>query len=445
MHRRHFDRKISQFIIILGGFCVLSCKGYVHTSLQSTSIFASGERIRSLEKSSLVRFPYLHYKNVPSIAMFSPIFLDDQDDDELIWDVEDDDEYDDDDKFDVKFESSIYEEDSEIRQKKIQNRDDIQARVAVPVGMADDVDDTDDSYYEQLFLQQSRLSLNKGKGASGQQRTIRAKGLQESKQTFQKNVGNVDQQIPNSRLTYKEVVSLRKDWKEKIRQMRNEAVATRKNARQGQKHLQMEERSSLLALKALRLQSMMQHEQLSSKKGVKPIDAIPISTTKNYKEMKDKMNNPIIRLEQKMYGKRFKTAQKVYFRLLEVLEAMTVEAKRKASEMIANRLQEQVAMDSMEHLTDSNHDKKNESHDTNSIFLENVTKMNARQKLRMHRIAYLSLNGGEVERLTLSDIDTEDLRAILRIRGNIKRRGRMPKERNKVIEQLEESFASPLF
>jgi hypothetical protein len=71
--------------------------------------------------------------------------------------------------------------------------------------------------------------------------------------------------------------------------------------------------------------------------------------------------------------------------------------------------------------------------------------MNKNHHLRLRRVVHLSLNGHQENRIKLSDVDTEDLRAILRIRGNLKRRGRMPVERTKVLQCLEESFSLPLF
>ena len=42
-------------------------------------------------------------------------------------------------------------------------------------------------------------------------------------------------------------------------------------------------------------------------------------------------------------------------------------------------------------------------------------------------------------------IPTHDLQTVLRIRGNIKRRGRLPKSRRKILSQLQQSFLTPLF
>ena len=83
-----------------------------------------------------------------------------------------------------------------------------------------------------------------------------------------------------------------------------------------------------------------------------------------------------------------------------------------------------------------------------SRFADDVTKMNEIGQSRMNTVTNLSLNGREkdvVELSVLDNVDTDDLLTILRIRGNVRRRGRTPKTRSKVLEYVEESFAQPLF
>jgi hypothetical protein len=202
------------------------------------------------------------------------------------------------------------------------------------------------------------------------------------------------------------------------------------------------------------LQSISYHENEvdDEEKKLKPVPSLSISSISNYKRKGDELNENEIRVQQKFYGKKFKIAQGVYIRLFEVLEEMRMESNKMASEMIADQVEEEVSVSlavsvsvpvgvsdvKMKHISSSR--------GVTSRFVDDVTKVNEIRKAGMNRVVHLSLNGGEKDdELSLNDLNTEELRAILRIRGNARRRGRIPKTRSKVLEHLEESFALPLF
>jgi len=333
------------------------------------------------------------------------------------------------------------------------------------------VDDTDDSYYERLFLEQQNLSMKakftplQSDDDDDQEYDILTKN-NKIKGTKNDELEQFSVLNSSSQLTYDEIVSLRHEWREKIDQMRNEATEMRKIVRHKQRQLKMKEYASFLALRALRSQSMIRTEHKSSMMGVsgggdgtsvaRPLsESLPISSMlKTYnKDTIEKMDSPAIRLEQKLYGKRFKMAQEVFLRLLEVLDEMKRETKRVASEMITNRVEEELAVISGRQSTSINFTQSdmeqrpvasNKGCNKNK-HLEDIMTMNKNHHLRLRRVVQLSLNGYKENRIKLSEVETDDLRSILRIRGNLKRRGRMPMERNKVLKCLEESFSLPLF
>jgi hypothetical protein len=224
-------------------------------------------------------------------------------------------------------------------------KDDLYLQVESLVRVQDEyvlegVDDTDDSYYEKLFLQQEDLSSTIGKfNVDDQEDDISTTKQEPQTQQLsnfrmrQNEALELSVQNSTSRLTYDDIVSLRNEWREKIDQMRNEAIELRKTVRQKHRQLKMKEYASFLALKALRTQSMMiQPGQKSS--GVattaRPLsETLPISSMlRTYsKETIEKMESPGFRLEKKLYGKRFQNAQKVFLRLLEVLDGMKRETK----------------------------------------------------------------------------------------------------------------------
>lgn len=355
------------------------------------------------------------------------------DDDELDWDAEEDD-----DEFDIQI-NSIFDK-KEIGQSSKQGIDDSQSLKKVEF---DDIeDDTDDSYYEQLFLQQNMSPNPSQEDKDEEIQTKKDDKLKQEKEEEKKR--------------QQQMLLFEQEWRERVHQMRNDIVQTRKLKRLEYKRSQLEERASLLALRALREQNVAlqdfnrldttnesnSHEKIQKKlknqKLVHP--TLSLASMRNYKRKDDVyLSENELRLEQKLYGRRFKSAQSVYIRLLEVLEDMRIESTRVASDMIADRVEEEasVALASSE--------KTKSTVMTSKSFVEQVTKMNQFQKQRMKTVVQLSLNGIDDGNQDLAQVETEILLMILRVRGNVKKRGRYPKTRSKILEHLKESFVKPLF
>ena len=408
-------------------------------------------------------------------------------DEEIDWDAEDDD-----DTFDIQS-NSIHESDNNLATTKDMDKSNGNGNVNVNGKSKDmttmdlnDLDDTDESYYEQLFLLQKQ-NLSQGGGnmdsdADANEDDDEKDGKENQIQNQNKHeaIGSIEiEQESHARAhahvhnyEYKQKMALQKEWKEKVHQMRNESIQTRKFQRQRYKRGQLEERASFLALRALRLQnlSVLEHEhenenkvQQEGKKQEKnqkqklkqkqPVPSLSISSMRNYKRKGDELDKTEIKLEQKMYGKRFKNAQGVYIRLFEVLEDMRMESVKMASEMIADRLEEEVSVSVAVAVGGGSgggsdrYSSSSSSRRTSSRCVDDVTKMNEFRQSRMNTVVHLSLNGRkkDVELSILDNVDTDDLLTILRIRGNVKRRGRTPKTRSKVLEYVEDSFTQPLF
>ena len=352
------------------------------------------------------------------------------DDNELDWDTEDDD-----DEFDIQI-NSIFD-----KKEKVQSKQSIHDSQSLQEVEFDDIeDDTDDSYYEQLFLQQN-MSPNLSEDKKDKEiQTEKDDKLKKEKEEEEKR--------------QQQLLLFEKEWRERVHQMRNDIIQTRKLKRLEYKRSQLEERASLLALRTLREQSAAlqdfnrldtTNESKSSEKlGKKLKDQKPLHPTlslasmRNYKTKDDiYLSENELRLEQKLYGRRFKSAQSVYIRLLEVLEDMRVESTRVASDMIADRVEGETSLASSENFKSTLMSSKS--------FVEQVTKMNQFQKQRMKTVVQLSLNGIDGGNEDLAQVETEILLTILRVRGNLKKRGRYPKTRSKILEHLKESFVKPLF
>ncbi|GFH53918.1 predicted protein [Chaetoceros tenuissimus] len=354
------------------------------------------------------------------------------DDDELDWDAEDDD-----DEFDIQI-NSIFDKKQKDQSKQIM--DDSQSLQKVEF---DDIeDDTDDSYYEQLFLQQN-MSPNLSQEDKDEE-------IQREKDD------KLKQEKEEEEKRQQQMILFEQEWRERVHQMRNDIVQTRKLKRLEYKRSQLEERASLLALRALREQSVAlqdfnrvdttnesnSHEKIRKKlknqKLVHP--TLSLASMRNYKRRDDvDLSENELRLEQKLYGRRFKSAQSVYIRLLEALEDMRIESTRVASDMIADRVEEEA------YIALASSDKSKSTVMSSKSFVEQVTKMNQFQKQRMKTVVQLSLNGIDDGNQDLAQVETEILLMILRVRGNVKKRGRYPKTRSKILEHLKESFFKPLF
>eukprot|EP00979_Chaetoceros_neogracilis_P014023 scaffold4314_cov222-Chaetoceros_neogracile.AAC.2 len=365
------------------------------------------------------------------------------DDDELDWDDEDDD-----DEFDMQHDSIHNNNPTSLAKFDVKE----DAKDTIVMGL-DELDDTDESYYEQLFLLQN-VSQGGTKGSILDNDDDDDDDDRSDVKEGQDKIVDTSKEEKSQKMKYEQTMALRKEWKEKVHQMRNESIQTRKFKRQRQRRSKLEERASLLALRALRLQSISYHENEvdDEEKKLKPVPSLSISSISNYKRKGDELNGNEIRVQQKFYGKKFKIAQGVYIRLFEVLEEMRMESNKMASEMIADQVEEEVSVSLAVSVSvpvgvsDGKMKYISSSRGVTSRFVDDVTKVNEIRKAGMNRVVHLSLNGGEKDdELSLKDLNTEELRAILRIRGNARRRGRIPKTRSKVLEHLEESFALPLF
>jgi hypothetical protein len=342
------------------------------------------------------------------------------DDNDLDWDADDDG-----DDFDIQL-NSIFESTQEPNKGNEDNSQNVE-----PVDL-NELDDTDETYYEQLFLQQSL-------GVEQKRKAEQISG----RSTQQENTSELLGELQD----YEKMVVLRKEWKEKVSQMRNESIQTRKLRRKSIKRNNLEERASFLALRALRMQTMPLEESSPNKVFPSPIPTLSISSSRNYKRKEDEMDKREVLLERKLYGKRFKDAKKVYIRLLEFVEEKRSESTAMASELIADRLEKEFSF-SLSLSGDTNDGTLVE--ESRTKYADEVTKMNESQQMLMTTLVHLSVNGksaldSKSDTLNLGAIDTEDLCSILKIRGNAKRRGRLPKGRTKVLEYLLESFSRPLF
>ncbi len=408
------------------------------------------------------------------------------DDADLDWDNDDDE-----DDFDIQI-NSIFDG---YKDPNKGHEDGAQSGKQPPKINLNDLDDTDEDYYEQLFLQQS---LEMGEEEKSKVVVIK-------EEISSDPVGAAVENLSIS-IDYEKTIALRKEWKEKIHQMRNESVQTRKLRRKSNRRMKLEERASFLALRALRMQTMPLEEpalllldNYSNREEKKkettrgsgvvvrkrrprtpppPIPTMSLSSSRNYKRKEDEMDEHEMLLEQKLFGKRFKDAKKVYIRLLEFVEERRSESTSLASELIADRMEEECSLALSISGNGKDMDEDDLRTDHMSVkkcrmkYIDKVTRMNDSHQSLMATLVRLSLNGKYALLDLLDDVDTdddiddddkfenlsvvtldlhlrgidaEDLCNVLRIRGNVKRRGRLPKERMKVLECLKESFSKPLF
>lgn len=342
-------------------------------------------------------------------------------DNEIIWG---DDEDDDDGDLDILL-SAKYPSNVKMKNENFMNIE------------LEDLDDTNDSYYENLF---SQADTTTPKYDSNQDVVIYKEDTQE---TFEaKYMYDNNKMLKHDRNhLQKEMNSMRAKQSQKKRLKR------------------LEERASLLALRALR-QTMATETVARSPKPdlvlnkthryLHPIPTFSHSASINYRKT-DESDIDVLDFEKKLFGQRFQNAYGVYFRLLKTLDEVKCEAKEDAKERIMEHVEKQASR----HISDSSEDPDLQD--------DEATVHSIRSHLRLRSIVTLSLHESKqfpseevqiygfdektksIQTLTSwKSLQTSDLVYILNIRGNMKR-GRSPTDRFKVIRKLEESLRLPLF
>ena len=395
---------------------------------------------------------------------------DDVNDDDINWDEEDEDEDDTNTNFNIQYQGrSILLE-----------------------------DDTDESYYENLFRQQAGNINNDDGDDDNEDKTFQ---IQNENQSTKSELSSLTKSIKYSTKNNNSNNNYNNYNNKQIQRntIQNQSKYKRKQKRKDVIQGRIEERAMFLALRLLRrqsttfLQSSTSYNNSSSSYSntttssiqyddnhqyndnnnnnilintinTIPLPTISISSTIQYKTKEDNVNHDIITIEKKLYGNRYKVTYNVYLRLLETLHQIKNESKIKAREYIVDGIEGSILYD------DDN--VKNTMQELNLDRIQQSIEMNSYQKERMKNIIQLSLfrikqqaynnssSNNKQDKSTLSkesifnkvndiyDLDSmslEDLSSILRIRGNVNRRGRLPKTRKKIMEQLALSFSTNLF
>lgn len=345
---------------------------------------------RYQNKYTSANLVFTRKQEIQSVIRYSSAFFEDN---EITWGDDDDD---DDDEYDIFLSSSS----KEISSHKIE-----------------EIDDTDDSYYEHLF-EKVELEVNDD---HIDKEVIIEKEEQIEEKTYKKEVD-----VTFWGRAQKELVERKKETSKKKRRKR------------------LETRAALLALRALRqtikietsYASISADEILPHKECQLysyPVPTLSQSASLNFRRAGEN-DIEILALEKKLYGHRFRKAFNLYVRLLQRIEDIKLEAKKKATEMIMDEMAQKAARQSL-HLStvdDSSHASE-------------VASLSAFSHFRLRWIAHLSLYEGtrKISGPLPSDwknLPTTDLVSILYIRGNIGGRGRLPQTREKVVKKLEESL-----
>jgi len=268
---------------------------------------------------------------------------------------------------------------------------------------------------------------------------------------------------------YKKLLQWEKEWRETFREIRQDALENRKLYRTVESRKQLEEKAFFFALRALKLQSMVADSSAYNSR--RPVLTLSSVSSPLYKRRGEDMYD----LERKLYGKRFKIAFKVYKRLLETLEEMKVNSRQGAIDFLNERAASKAANDSRllsqqpvvgQDQSENDKSKKFTANPQTLVrdeYINKAIQTNKLQYTRLSNIVTLAIHGeklfGEVPKLNasgmakssslkaikLDDIDTADLVLILKIRGNVKQQGRLPKKRQKVLQLLSKSFSKELF
>mmetsp|Transcript_25806 Transcript_25806/g.29960 ORF Transcript_25806/g.29960 Transcript_25806/m.29960 type:complete len:533 (+) Transcript_25806:165-1763(+) len=444
-------------------------KHYILDSLQILSYYDQ-ERIKH-SKSRKYTKTILH----------SSIFFDD--DSDINWDDDDDDD-DDDINFDVKHQGrTVDNEENSNSIATLNDQDD------------DFEDDTDESYYDNLFKQQSNLISTKDENEKekilsplssmsddyeDEHEHAHENETENNNQKYSEEINNtIEEHEKESMYTpqqkaeiqYQQMKQLEKEFRMTQIAIQTKHVQKRKQSREQRRKLLLEERAMLLALRALRQQSLYTTEihqnienDLVSMSSVsvsasavphQPSPTLSLSSKRNYKRRDDFVDNLELKLEQRLYGSRFKVAFNLYLRLLETIDEIQNEGKARATDYITDK----VAMSAQKAVLGENRES---DYDTERMGEVSTVEMGRFQQDRMSTIIALSLYGGFGSKRKqntfceeniyqslneIFDVDlisTKDLVSILRIRGKYKRRGKVPQTRAKVLEHLTMSLTTDL-
>ncbi len=432
---------------------------------------------------------------------FSSLFFDDDDDvdvniDDINWDEEEDDDHGGDDtdddveeelNFNIQYQGRITLEEENYNSRKNNSTNDMSTSTSSLKSKNDNFieDDTDETYYEQLFMKQAGLTLSQEEDDEDvDDDELDELNEDSSYEDHEKREMLHRESIQNAEEYYQSMRQLKKEFNSKRYQLQNQSKFKRNRDREIVKRTRLEERAMFLALRALRRQNSFHYypttidslnndstdgtniqkqgldEERQSSKSPFAINTIPLptlsfSSTRNYKCREDYVNEDIVQIEKRLYGNRFKNAYNIYVRLLETLDEIKLDSKRKAQDYLLDKIERSV------HSNDAMIPVQSD--------VDRTMEINMRQKERMNIIISLSLYGihqnnnhvhkrsnpknSQEEKIlksinaqfNLDSIDIQDLESILRIRGNVKRRGRLPKSRDKIMEQLIVSFSNDLF
>jgi len=384
-----------------------------------------------------------------STALQSSIFFDD--DDDLGWDEENDVEN----EFDVEYQGNALGDISspgivqvEKKESNVENKS------------TDLLDDTDDFYYEKLFEEQIHENSEEQIHETAQSDVADPENNHDERSLEEE--AEQEYQLRQTAIT---------DWRLHLQEFEQESLRFRQSNRIQKKRQRLQERASFLALRALRPQKIVLNDD--TKKyycETLPQPTLSLSSTRNYLRREDLLQDTeSVNLEQKLHGERYKNALGVYTRLLTSLDQMQMQSQMAAKDYIYEQVEREV-----ESLFYKEEKKETEKHIASSMVgreesFDDLVKNNRRHQARMTTIISMSLhkdsNGMSKlhhneerempmdHRMTkqlgfnaeFDSIPTHDLQTVLRIRGNIKRRGRLPKSRRKILSQLQQSFLTPLF
>lgn len=386
-----------------------------------------------------------------STHLNSSIFFDD----DLGWDEEHDIEN----EFDVEYQGNALNDAStpDILQdrKRDSNAHDKEKSM-------DLLDDTDEFYYEKLFEEQSY-------GASKEE---------EVSDTFENDeqepeITQDERRFQEAEQEYQRRKTEMEEWKLQFQEFQQESLRLRQTNRIQKKRQRLQERASFLALRALRPPKFILDDASKHERRFLPQPTLSLSSARNYLRREDLLqDDESLNLEQKLHGERYKNALGVYTRLLMALDEMQMQSQEAAKDLISEKVEREV--ESLFH-NEKRGGKETHGTSTSSTVgrdesLDEVMMYNRRHQARMTTIVHLSLHqesnsihqahhDKEIKMPVdvgmmklcrfnsdqLDSIPTHDLQTVLHIRGNMKRRGRLPKARLKIISQLQQSFLRPLF
>ena len=362
--------------------------------------------------------------------VYSTVFFDN--DDDLGWG----DEMDVEDEFDVVYQGNALN--SDTSQSGLSQMQMGEKGSEVNEDSMENLDDTDDLYYEKLFHE---IEENPD---SERQREHQEIGISE-------NVQNKRAMEDTAEHKFQRRQSLVAEMRVEVKEYQQKSFRFRQSKRKEKREAMLQERASYLALRALRPKNSILDEIKHNE--ILPQPTLSLSSKRKYWRQEDLLQDPeSIKLEQKLHGKRYKHAVGLYTRLLSALEEIQVQSREAAKDYISQQTEKDVeflsSVKQVEDEVDVDNNKKEKK-------IDDIVKNNQRQQCRMTAIMTLSLymesnNHSKLPlnfplNVELKFLSTDDLRTVLRIRGNLNRRGRLPKTRHNILSHLRESLLRPLF